>query len=343
MGATISTAAKDTAGAVARTGYDAASGVYGAATGAVDAVTGGVTGAAKSFGSSLSATGTTLSAYMRPAHNSTSPVDEKAIARRIDDMTKLLDKYGTYNIRDIVGFIDKYSKESNVRLGTDLRNSILKYHQNTSAWLNYNKIDADEKLDATVKAKLAGLQTIASRNLGDENLNTLAITFFKNFVKLRRSYRFHEYSYVNLSLFMLSFVAHTYVIMTRIQSDIKSYHETQSKEREILIKEFMSVARTYIDNGKFDSDPRSSEKISASIAQLSQNVNLLKQRIAEEQKQLSTQPLEQMLTTILKLDPTLKNETTRVYRERNKRTYPQQQRGGFVRAGTIPADAAALA
>jgi hypothetical protein len=183
---------------------------------------------------------------------------------QIQKLNKYVDNFNKSDVNALLDIVNQYSMRFKKPDGEryDLRNVeyfISEFYKDLKiAITNENPSLESEQIDVKIKEKLQNnelplyLKTIYDKNFQDlkDEINSSIQdsksqkdieSIFSNISTLKSKYRYFEYKYIELNIFMIIFIQHTFQIMDKFVSTVISHVNDQDKQSSNSIKKLVSL------------------------------------------------------------------------------------------------------
>lgn len=265
--------------------------------------------------------------------NSATPVF-MAPSTIVDKIKGLGDVIGFFNDNDtdsLEKFVDVYNQQvaakDKIDLGPELKNLMMSFHSQLLTVIDsqFTTATAAEK-QQVLKSKLKDnkqlnemlgmyynekLKAVEARVLGDEavrsnpQLTETVKAILNNVKSLKVKYKFFEYKYVQLNIFMIVFIQFVYNSMTKFIVDVIAYNQARDAIRQEMTQKIFAATRDIMSASDLQIRPEDSEAITKMITNLQDKVKTDQVEIQNMSAKLKTDSMADLLNFVLKSDESL--------------------------------------
>lgn len=269
-----------------------------------------------------------------------------------DDLKKISDIFKNFNEDNGPGLLEHikiYNAEMSSRgktgfmISDDIANSLTSFHEQIisriQGYANKSEDDKnkdffallDDKYGAELEAKKESI--IKSVNMGNSAVMKKGVDTIVNNVKaLKIKYKFFEYKYIELNVFMILFIQYVYKSMDTFVSEMVAFNKIRDANREQMFSDAMNLMTDMLkDLG-----------ISSKDTSLNSMLTTLKKKVKESDDEMNKKMKDIMVLTTDNLSSYLNalTDTTKSQIIDGLKVTPAQaggkrkkikQRGGFVR------------
>lgn len=253
----------------------------------------------------------------------------------VDKIRGLGDVIRHFNDNDtssIEGFIDNYNKQvsnkERIDIGPEMKTMMLNFHNQVLEVIDQElgSSSTPEEKREVLKARLKDnnqlndmikmyydkkLMDFESKVMADatvqsnpEVLNTVK-TIMGNVKSLKVKYKFFEYKYIQLNVFLIVFIQYVYNTMSKFIVDVIAYNQTRDAIRQEMTKKIFKATQDILGSSELQMKPEDADAINKMIANLQQKVQKDQYEIQELSNKLKTNSLSDLLNFVLTSDETL--------------------------------------
>lgn len=232
----------------------------------------------------------------------------------------------------IEGFIDNYNKQvsnkERIDIGPEMKTMMLNFHNQVLEVIDQElgSSSTPEEKREVLKARLKDnnqlndmikmyydkkLMDFESKVMADatvqsnpEVLNTVK-TIMGNVKSLKVKYKFFEYKYIQLNVFLIVFIQYVYNTMSKFIVDVIAYNQTRDAIRQEMTKKIFKATQDILGSSELQMKPEDADAINKMIANLQQKVQKDQYEIQELSNKLKTNSLSDLLNFVLTSDETL--------------------------------------
>jgi hypothetical protein len=252
----------------------------------------------------------------------------------VEKIKGLGDVIGFFNDNDttsIESFIDTYNKQVSVKeqidLGPEIKGMMMGFHNQLLQVIDGQLIGATpSEKQQVLKSKLKDnkqlnemlrmyynqqLQDVEKRVLNDEMVKsnpeiTETVRVIMNNVKsLKVKYKFFEYKYVQLNVFMVVFIQYVYNSMSKFIVDVTAYNQARDAIRQEMASKIFKATQEIMGASDMQLKPQDAEAINRMLTNLQEKVQKDQKEIQDLSGQLKNNSLADLLNFVLTSDETL--------------------------------------
>jgi len=252
----------------------------------------------------------------------------------IEKIKGLGDVINYFNDNDTSGletFIDKYNQQVSAKdqidIGPEIKSMMMGFHNQLLQVIDTQLVNAtpNEK-QQVLKAKLKDnkqlnemlrlyynqrMQDIETRVLNDEVVKsnpeiTETVRVIMNNVKsLKVKYKFFEYKYIQMNIFMIVFIQYVYNSMSKFIVDVIAYNQARDAIRQEMTQKIFKATQEIMGASDMQLKPQDAEAINKMISNLQEKVQRDQKEIQDLSGQLKNNSLSDLLNFVLTSDETL--------------------------------------
>lgn len=247
--------------------------------------------------------------------------DYKGLLKYIDSINSNLEESSKIKISDslkttlatfhnnILHNIDKASMSE-----TDVNNEFVKIMKGTPDNIMSVLSDKYGKDLESYKKTLLSSYGISDNAVLKENVEEIM-----NSVKsLKVKYKFFEYKYIELNIFMLLFIQHSYNTIEAFVSNVLAFNNLRDNAREELVKQTLQIMMNIINSADLSIKPEDFEQLSQSMVQLQQTSQNRAVELDKKLQELSTASANSISQFVLGLDDTTRQKLQQDLEAANK-------------------------
>ncbi len=254
------------------------------------------------------------------------------IISKIKGLGEVIGFFNDNDTSSLTNFIDVYNQKVSAKdkivVGPEIKTSLLSFHNQMLEVIDQQMgmvATSTEKQEA-LKAKLKDnrqlnemlkmyynqkLQDIETRVLNDEMVknsselsNTVKI-ILNNVKALNVKYKFFEYKYIQLNLFMIVFVQYVYNSMTKFIVDVIAYNQARDAVRQEMTSRIFKATQQIMGASQIELKPQDANAINQMIANLQEKIQKDQNEIQDLSSRLKNNSMSDLLNFILTSDETL--------------------------------------
>ena len=252
----------------------------------------------------------------------------------VEKIKGLGDVIGFFNDNDttsIENFIDTYNKQvgakDQIDIGPEIKGLMLGFHNQLLEVIDGQLIGAtSSEKQQVLKSKLKDnkalqemlrlyynqkMQDVETRVLNDEVVKsnpeiTETVRIIMNNVKsLKVKYKFFEYKYIQLNVFMIVFIQYVYNSMGKFIVDVIAYNQARDAIRQEMTQKIFRATQEIMGSSDMQLKPQDAEAINRMIVNLQDKVSRDQKEIQEMSGKLKNNSLSDLLNFVLTSDETL--------------------------------------
>ena len=244
-------------------------------------------------------------------------------------------KYDLSKIEKFVGsfhkeLLDQISKDNNTLSNAGKQSQLKEKLKNTSNLPDYLKSIYSESL-TDVKEELFKSPVVQNDKEIKDGINNL----FNDITGLKSKYKFFEYRYIQLNLFLIIFIQHTFTSVNTFVDSVLQYTTERDKNRQDnlteiikLLLKIMSDARINIEETDFELLNKLTESTQQQLAQ--------REKDLKDNLELAADGVQQKMAAVLNVNPALAPMTSSLAPSTtNPLNQFNGQQGGFVRDHSV--------
>jgi hypothetical protein len=273
----------------------------------------------------------------------------------VDKIKGLGDVIGFFNDNDtsaLEGFVDDYNKKvaskDKIDLGPEIKNLLLSFHNQLLTVIDGQVVGATPaEKQQILKSKLKDnkqlnemlslyyndkLRSIETRVLNDETvrgnkeLGDTVKTILGNVKSLKVKYKFFEYKYIQLNIFMIVFIQYVYNSMTKFIVDVIAYNQVRDAFRQEMTQKIFDATKQIMSTSDIQIKPQDADAVNKLIQGLQDKVKRDQEEIQEMSAKLKNNSMADLLNFVLKSDENLASHIVEgVEKYKQNQPFPSNQ------------------
>lgn len=273
----------------------------------------------------------------------------------VDKIKGLGDVIGFFNDNDttaLEGFVDEYNKKvaskDKIDLGPEIKNLLLSFHNQLLTVIDNQVVGASPaEKQQILKSKLKDnkqlnemlslyyndkLRSIETRVMNDETvrgnkeLGDTVKTILGNVKSLKVKYKFFEYKYIQLNIFMIVFIQYVYNSMTKFIVDVIAYNQVRDAFRQEMTQKIFDATKQIMTASDIQIKPQDADSVNRLIQGLQDKVKRDQEEIQEMSSKLKNNSMADLLNFILKSDENLASHIVEgVEKYKQNQPFPSNQ------------------
>ena len=252
----------------------------------------------------------------------------------VDKMKGLGEVITYFNDNDtssIETFIDTYNQKvtsaEKIELGPEVKGMMMTFHNQLLEVIDTQLVGASQsEKQQVLKSKLKDnkqlnemlrlyynqkMQDVEERVLGDEvvkgnkDISDTVKTIMNNVKSLKVKYKFFEYKYIQLNVFMIVFIQYVYNSMSKFIVDVIAYNQTRDAIRQEMTQKIFQATQEIMGASDIQLKPEDADAINKMIGNLQDKVKKDQQEITQLSGQLKNNSLSDLLNFVLTSDESL--------------------------------------
>ena len=306
-----------------------------------------------SSGSKSSSPSSTPTIVSQEAFNSTPQfVAPDGILSKIKGLGEVIGYFNDNDTSSLTNFIDVYNQKVGAKdriiIGPEIKATMLNFHNQLLSVIdqqigtNATDIQKQEILKAKLKDNKQlndmlkmyynqKMEDVETRVLSDEmvksstEMSSTVKVILNNVKSLKVKYKFFEYKYIQLNLFMIVFVQYVYNTMTKFIVDVIAYNQARDAIRQEMTQKIFKATQEIMGASDIALKPEDAEAINKMIGNLQDRVQKDKNEIQELSHRLKNNSMSDLLNFILTSDDALASHVmTTVDKYRQDKNIPLQ-------------------
>jgi hypothetical protein len=276
------------------------------------------------------------------------------IVDKIKGLGDVIKHFNENDTTSIEGFIDNFNKQvsdkEKIDLGPEVKSLMLSFHNQVLEVID-SQLGANstpEEKQAVLKAKLKDnkqlnemlkmyydkkLMDFETKVFSDETVRdnpevmSTVSNIMNNVKSLKVKYKFFEYKYIQMNVFLIVFIQYVYNSMSKFIVDVIAYNQTRDAIRQEMTKKIFEATQKILGASDLQMKPEDADSINRLIFNLQQKVQKDQTEIQELSGKLKNNSLSDLLNFVLTSDETLAShimEGVEKYKQTSKPTNAQQ-------------------
>lgn len=255
----------------------------------------------------------------------------EGIVEKIKGLGDVINFFNDNDTSSIENFIDTYNKQVSAKeqidIGPEIKGLMLGFHNQLLEVIDGQLIGAtNTEKQQVLKSKLKDnralndmlrlyynqkMQDVETRVLNDEIVKsnpeiTETVRVIMNNVKsLKVKYKFFEYKYIQLNVFMIVFIQYVYNSMGKFIVDVIAYNQARDLIRQEMTQKIFRATQEIMGASEMQLKPQDAEAINKMIVNLQEKVQKDQKEITELSGKLKNNSLSDLLNFVLTSDETL--------------------------------------
>lgn len=231
----------------------------------------------------------------------------KALMQVVRDFkTQFTDTEGKpFNFYKVDEFIEKFHQEmlKNIEQNNqgiskeDLEKELSKRLKDTKKLPEYLKeIYSGQGQLADLKKSIMEQEVVAK----DENLKNNIDNILTNITGLKSKYRFFEYRYIQLNLFLIIFIQHTFVTMDNFINTVVGYTIYQDKQRSENLRALVDLLIKIMNEANLEIDQQSFDAIDGMMSVVEEEIKKKQVSLTKAIEKARTEAMEDLMKELVK-------------------------------------------
>jgi hypothetical protein len=255
----------------------------------------------------------------------------EGIVEKIKGLGDVINFFNDNDTSGIESFIDTYNKQVSAKeqidIGPEIKGLMLGFHNQLLEVIDGQLIGATtSEKQQVLKSKLKDnkalndmlrlyynqkMQDVETRVLNDDIVKsnpeiTETVRVIMNNVKsLKVKYKFFEYKYIQLNVFMIVFIQYVYNSMGKFIVDVIAYNQARDLIRQEMTQKIFRATQEIMGASEMQLKPQDAEAINKMIVNLQDKVQKDQKEITELSGKLKNNSLSDLLNFVLTSDETL--------------------------------------
>jgi hypothetical protein len=263
---------------------------------------------------------------MTPEFTAPSNIVEKI--RGLGDVIKYFNDNDTSSLENFIdNYNQKVSAKEKIDIGPEIKGMMLNFHNQLLQVIDsqLTTATAEEKKEV-LKARLRDnrqlddmlrmyynqkMKDVETRVMNDDAVKNNPEVFdtvraiMNNVKSLKVKYKFFEYKYMQLNIFMIVFIQYVYNSMTKFIVDVIAYNQTRDAMRQEMTKKIFQATQQILGASDIQLKAEDAEAINKMIHNLQEKVQKDQQEIQELSSKLKNGSLADLLNFVMTSDDTL--------------------------------------
>ena len=264
-----------------------------------------------------------------------------------DSMTNALMEYHKALLANIDKSDKNYTKESRAGYDNILKNPVDndKYARSITTVTTNGKDDVTKIFTALKSYYADDIDDVfntfnkAAGIKGNDQVKSSVTSIAENIKNMKVKYRFFEYRYIQMNIFMLMFIQHTYDTIEKFTHDVIEFNVQRDKAREDAIKDFVTSITDIMKSADLRIGEVDFKELDALMMNMTSNIKSKQDDFNSKLKDIQEITQDNIKGFISALSDATKIQ---IQDHLNQTTRPQapssqynQQRGGFIRGSSM--------
>lgn len=258
---------------------------------------------------------------------------QKDVVQKATEVSDLIKKYSEDDYQGILTFIDKYNENITnagvkITIPESVTKSLATFHSkileslNTAGKSEAQKYDqfknvmtksSSDVMNLLKKTYTAELEEkkdtlLSSEGIADNKMITKNLDeTIDSITTLKVRYKYFEYKYIEMNLFLLLFIQHSYQTMDDFVHNVMDFNMMRDKNREEILKQTLSIMTNIVDNSSLELDTAQIDGINNLMGQLRDNMKQKDDKMQKEMQRLLELTSKDMSTFIGSLSEAMQN------------------------------------
>jgi hypothetical protein len=255
----------------------------------------------------------------------------EGIVEKIKGLGEVITFFNDNDTTSLEAFIDKYNKQVSAKdqidIGPEIKSMMMGFHNQLLEVIDGQLIGAtSSEKEQVLKSKLKDnkqlnemlrmyynkkMQDVETLVLNDEVVkNNPEITdtvkvILNNVKSLKVKYKFFEYKYIQLNVFMIVFIQYVYNSMTKFIVDVIAYNQARDAIRQEMTQKIFRATQEIMGASDMELKPQDAEAINRMITNLQDKIKKDQQEIQDMSGKLKNNSLSDLLNFVLTSDENL--------------------------------------
>jgi hypothetical protein len=249
---------------------------------------------------------------------------DKGVKQQIDKLSEYISLFNSNDVKPLLQVVKDYKINLETSTGKtfDLNNIdtvLSKFHKEllnkiSRDYPELNEQEKASKVSETLKDKGLSeyLRTIYDDKLGvlkeqilknpvvskDTQVASSIQNIFTDITGLKSKYKYFEYRYIQLNLFLIVFIEHTYSTMENFINTVLSYTVTRDKMRQDSLKELINLLLRIMREAELDIDQKDFETIDQLMSVIKKQIKNKQVKLGEAVEKAKVGALDEMMKLI---------------------------------------------
>jgi hypothetical protein len=250
---------------------------------------------------------------------------DKGVKQQIDKLSEYVSLFNSNDVKPLLQVVKDYKINLETSTGKtfDLNNIdtfVSKFHKElldkiSKDYPNLNESEKEAKVSEKLKDKGLSeyLRTIYDGKLGDlreQILKNPLVTkdkqmassiqnIFTDITGLKSKYKYFEYRYIQLNLFLIVFIQHTYSTMENFINSVLSYTVTRDEMRQDSLRELINLLLRIMREAELNIDQKDFETIDQLMSVIEKQIKDKQVTLESAVEQARVGALDEMLKLVM--------------------------------------------
>lgn len=279
---------------------------------------------------------------------------EKDVREKVSEISKVFEDFNKNDHQGLLEHIDKLNDTlqgtSKIAISDQVKNALMSFHKAVLANLNTAGMPEAKQREAFIgemKKPTSEIFQNLSKHFGKEledkknelinqkgivespELKTNITTIMNSVQGLKVKYKFFEYKYIEMNIFLILFIEHVYKSLERFITNVVAFNQQRDLVRENLIKDTFSLMMNILTSADLQINPDDFDYITKLMEQLRTHMQTKNNEMEEKMRGMVEVTTDNLAGFINALSSATKDG---LYQQLQGQQ--GQQRGGFVRDGS---------
>lgn len=250
---------------------------------------------------------------------------DKGVKQQIDKLSEYVSIFNSNDVKPLLQVIKDYKMNLETSTGRsyDLNNIdkfVTKFHKELLDKItkDYPTLsDQEKQIKVSEKLKDKGLSQYLSSIYDDKivdwkedilknpivkkdaQMSSSIQNLFSDITGLKSKYRYFEYRYIQLNLFLMVFIQHTYFTMDKFINTVLAYTVNRDKDREDSVRELINLLLRIMKEAELNIDQKDFETIDQLMSVVEKQVKDKQLKLGDAVEQARVGALDEMLQIVM--------------------------------------------
>lgn len=248
--------------------------------------------------------------------------------RGLGDVIRFFNDNDTTAIENfITNYNQKVSEKEKIDIGPEIKGMMMRFHNQLLEVIDTQLVGASQsEKEQVLKAKLKDnrqlndmlsiyynqkLKDIETKVMSDETvrgnreISETVRNILGNVKSLKIKYKFFEYKYIQMNVFMIVFIQYVYNSMTKFIVDVIAYNQARDTIRQEMTQKIFKATQEILGAQDLQIKPEDAEAINKMIANLQDKVRRDQAEIQDLSSKLKNGSLSDLMNFVVNSDQTL--------------------------------------
>lgn len=253
------------------------------------------------------------------------------VVTKIRGLGEVVGHFNNNDTSSLEEFIDTYNKQvsqkEKIELGPEIKQMMMTFHNQLLEVIDTQLVGASkEDKQQVLKAKIKDnkqlnemlklyydqkLRDIELRVMNDEavkgnkDIFSTVRTILNNVKSLKVKYKFFEYKYIQLNVFMIIFIQYVYNSMTKFIVDVIAYNQARDSIRQEMTNKIFKAMQDIMGSADINLKPEDANAINKMIFNLQEKIKKDQVEIQDLSGRLKNNSMGDLLNFVLSSDENL--------------------------------------